>query len=117
MSDSSFESFTEDKVLSQCGQRALILACVLADTVTFSPILILDDSIHNLLHLLSEGQRVGRELLSGRATTFLRFLHLLVLLPPSPAAGAGRGRPAVMVAVSLALSGCLFVTHFLFDVL
>lgn len=83
----------------------------------FSPILIFDDSVNDLLHLLGEGKWVGRELLGRRAATFLRLLHLLVLLPPSPAAGAGRGRAAVMVTVSLALSGRFLVTHLLFDVL
>ena len=84
--------------------------------VLSSPVLVFDHSVHCLLHLLGEGQGVGGELLSRRATTFLCLLHLLVLVPPPTAAGAGRGR-AVVVAVSLALSCCLFMTHLLFNVL
>lgn len=83
----------------------------------FSPVLIFDDGINDLLHLLGEGHRVGRELLSRWATAFLRLLHLLVLLPPSAAAGAGCSRAAIVVAISLALPGGLLVTHFLFNVL
>lgn len=82
-----------------------------------SPVLIFNDGINDLLHLLGERKRVGRELLRWRAAAFLRFLHVLVFVSPSAAAGARRGRAAVMVALSLALSGRLFVPDFLFDVL
>lgn len=83
----------------------------------FSPVLVLDDGVNDLLHLLGEGRGVGGELLGGRAAAFLCFLPVVVLVPPAAAAGAGRGRPAVVVAVPLALSGGLFVAHFLLDVL
>lgn len=87
------------------------------NSVMFSPILVFDDGVDDLLHLLGEGQRVRGKFLSRRAAAFLRLLHLLVLLAPSPAAGARRGRAAVVVAVSLALPGRLLVTHLLLDVL
>lgn len=82
-----------------------------------SPILVFDDSINDFLHLFSERKWVGGELLSRRTTAFLRLLDLLVLIPSAATAGTGRGRATVMITVSLALSGCLLVTHFLFNVL
>lgn len=84
---------------------------------TFSPILVLDDSVDNLFHLLGERRRVRREFLSRRTSTFLCLLHLIILVPATTATRAGCSWATIVVAVSLAFSGCLFVTHFLFNVL
>lgn len=84
--------------------------------MNFLPILIFDDSIYSLLHLLREGWGIGRELLGRWAAPFLCFLPVLVLVSSTAAAGAGCDVD-VVVTVSLSFPRCLFVTNFLLYVL
>ena len=78
-----------------------------------SPVLILDDSVHDLLHLLGEGLGVGGQLLGRGTPAFLLFLGaaaILVLVSAATSAGAGRGGARFDVAV-LALASGLFGPH------
>ena len=82
-----------------------------------SPVLIFDDGVHDLLHLLGEGRGVWGEFLCRGTASFLGLLPVLVLVSHSAAAGARRRRTAVVIPVLLTLPGRLFVTHLLLDVL
>lgn len=64
------------------------------------PVLVLDHSIHDLLHFLGEVGRVRGELLSRWPAALLLLLALVVLIAAASAGGWGGGAG---VAVSLAL--------------
>lgn len=81
------------------------------------PVFVLDDSVHDLLHLLGQGGRVGGELLSGRSASLPLPLAVLVFVSSS-SSPRGRGGPwEVQVAVSLPLAGGLLVAHLLLHLL
>lgn len=78
------------------------------------PVLVLDHSVHDLLHLLGEVGRVWGELLSGWPPTLLLLLALVILVTAAGAGGRGGGAG---VAVPLALPRRFLLPDLLFDLL
>jgi len=96
-----------------------VCVCQLRSTRTRDlPVFILDDGIHDLPHLLREGGGIGGDFLSRRSSPLPLPLPILIFVPsPSSPRGRRGGPGEVQVAVTLPLSGRLFVTHLFLDLL
>lgn len=78
------------------------------------PVFILNHSINDLFHFLSEIGWIRRELLSRRPATLFLLFAVIVFVPATSAGGRGGGTD---IHISLALAGGFLLTHLLFDLL
>ena len=81
------------------------------------PVFVLDDSIHDFLHLLGKGRGVGGQLLGRGSPPLPLPLPVLVFVDSPAPPRRGRGTGQVQVAVPFPLTRRLFVTHLLLDFL
>ncbi len=77
-----------------------------------SLLLIFNNSVHNLLHLLAERRRVRRKLLRWRATSLLLSFAVVVSL-----SSARSGRDGVWIPLAPPLPSGFLVSHFVLDLL